>query len=413
MNLELFLARKLYSTRNGKRHLSRPAVTIAQWGVTIGTIVMFLSICIIVGFKNQVRDKVVGFGGHIQVMNYETSENGILPITVDSLLTQELLATEGVTHIQQYAQIPGIILANSEYEGIVLKGVGSDYNLSFFASNIIDGKLPQFTADEASNAIIISNVTANRLMLQCGDKVNVYFMQDGIRARKMTVAAIYETHLTEFDNVMALTDIYTTRKLNGWESNKASGVEITVDNFDNRYTCSERIDSTAIHDATKRNREGLYCATIDELYPAMFNWLAVLDQTVWIILVLVVCIAGFTMVSGLFILILEKSNFIGIMKAIGAKNLSIRKIFIYYAGMIVVKGMLIGNAIAIAACLVQQHTGIIAIDPEMYYMEKVPIEFSWLLVPMNIAMFVISIAILVIPSMLISKIEPVKAIKFE
>ena len=145
----------------------------------------------------------------------------------------------------------------------------------------------------------------------------------------------------------------------------------------------------------------------------MFNWLAVLDQTVWIILVLVVCIAGFTMVSGLFILILEKSNFIGIMKAVGAKNLSIRKIFIYYAGMIVVKGMLIGNAIAIAACLVQQHTGIIAIDPEMYYMEKVPIEFSWLLVPMNIAMFVISIAILVIPSMLISKIEPVKAIKFE
>ncbi len=413
MNLELFLARRLYSTRKGKRHLSRPAVTIAQWGVTIGTIVMFLSICIIVGFKNQVRDKVVGFGGHIQILNYESSDEGILPITADSLLVQELLSTEGVIHVQQYAQIPGIILANNEYEGILLKGIDNDYDLTFFASNIIEGELPQFTAGEASNAIIISSVTAKRLMLQCGDKVNVYFMQDGIRARKMSVAAIYETHLTEFDNVMALTDIYTARKLNGWENNKASGIEITVDNYDDRYIHCDKIDSHATHNATLRNREGLYCTTIDELYPAMFNWLAVLDQTVWIILILVVCIAGFTMISGLFILILEKSNFIGIMKAVGAKNLSIRRIFIYYAGMIVMKGMLIGNTIAIAACILQQQTGMISIDPEMYYMDRVPIEFSWLLVPMNIAMFFISIAILVIPSMLISKIDPVKAIKFE
>ena len=157
----------------------------------------------------------------------------------------------------------------------------------------------------------------------------------------------------------------------------------------------------------------LYSPTIDEMYPAMFNWLDILDQTVWIILILVISIAGFTTISGLFILILEKSNFIGIMKAVGAQNISIRKTFIYYAGMIVLKGMVIGNAIAIVICIIQQQTGIIAIDPEMYYMDSVPIEFSWLLIPMNIVIFIISIAILVIPSMLISKIEPVKAIKFE
>ncbi len=412
MNLEFFLASRLYSTRKGKRRLSRPAVTIAQCGVAIGTIVMFLSICIIVGFKNQVRDKVVGFGGHIQILNYESSNESATPITVDSILTSKVQATNGVKQMQQYVQVPGIILANGEYEGIALKGVDSSYDLSFFASSIVEGELPEFTSEAASNAVIISRTTAKRLKLKSGDKVNIYFMQGGIRARKMTVAAIYETYLTEFDNIMALTDIYTTRKLNGWEADKATGVEITIDNYDNRYLCSEEL-GTAIDDAAIRNREGLYSATIDELYPAIFNWLDVLDQTVWIILILVICIASFTMVSGLFILILEKSNFIGIMKAVGAANISIRRIFIYYAGMIVVKGMLIGNAVAIAICIIQQQSGIIAINPEMYYMDKVPIEFSWLLVPMNIAMFIISIAILVIPSMLISKIEPVKAIKFE
>lgn len=412
MNLELFLASRLYSTRNGKRHLSRPAVTIAQWGVTIGTIVMFVSICIIVGFKNQVRDKVVGFGGHIQIQNYSTNSESSSPVTIDSALMQSLRTADGIKHIQQYVQTTGIVLAGGEYEGIMLKGVDSSYDLSFFASATVEGELPEFTAHAPSNAIVISRITASRLNLKSGDKVNIYFMQDGIRARKMTVAAIYETHLTEFDNVMALTDIYTTRRLNGWSNDKANAIEITVNDFEQRHECCENI-AEYMYSAAERNREALYPATVDELYPAIFNWLAVLDQTVWIILILVICIAGFTMISGLFILILEKSNFIGIMKATGADNLSIRKIFLYYAGLIVTKGMLIGNAISIAVCILQQQTGIIAIDPEMYYMSSVPIEFSWLLIPMNIAMFVISIAILVIPSMLISKIEPVKAIKFE
>ena len=412
MNLELFLARRLYSTRKGKRRLSRPAVTIAQWGVTVGTIVMFLSISIIVGFKEQVRNKVVGFGGHIQILNYERSSESAIPITVDSVLTKELLGTDGVKHIQQYVQIPGIILANGEYEGIILKGIDNGYDLSFFESSVVEGKLPHFTSDTASNTIVISRTTANRLKLKRGDKVNTYFMQNSVRARKMTVAAIYETHLTEFDNVVALTDIYTTRKLNCWNNDKATGIEITASNYDQRYNLSNNI-CHIVSDAGRRNLERLYSPTIDEMYPAMFNWLDVLDQTVWIILILVICIAAFTMISGLFILILEKSNFIGIMKAVGAKNLSIRKVFIYYAGMIIIKGMFIGNVIAAAMCIIQQQSGIIAIDPEMYYMDSVPIGFSWLLLPMNIIMFIISIAILIIPSMLISRLEPVKAIMFE
>lgn len=412
MNLEHFLARRLYSTRKGKRRISRPAVTIAQWGVAIGTIVMFVSICIIVGFKNRVRDKVAGFGGHIQVLSYESANDGARPVTLDSNLAAELAEVEGVKHIQPYVQIPGMILADGEYEGIVLKGVGNDYDTSFFASSIIEGKMPEFTADKASNEVVISSATAKKIKAKAGDRVNIYFMQGGIRARKMTIAAIYETHLNEFDNVIAVTDIYTARKLNGWESDKTTGIEITVDDFEQKDACRDNI-SDIVDKAGRRNHERLYIPTIEELHPAIFNWLDVLDQTVWIILILVICIAAFTTISGLFILILEKSNFIGIMKAVGAGNGSIRKTFIYYAAIIVSKGMLIGNAIAIALCIIQQQTGIIAIDPEMYYMESVPIEFSWLLIPMNIAMFTISVAILVVPSMLISKIEPTKAIKFE
>lgn len=412
MNLEHFLARRLYSTRKGKRRISRPAVTIAQWGVAIGTIVMFVSICIIVGFKNRVRDKVAGFGGHIQILSYESVSDGARPVTLDSGLAAELTEIEGVKHIQPYAQIAGMILADGEYEGIVLKGIGNDYDTSFFSSSIIDGKMPEFTADKASNEVVISSATAKKIKAKAGDRVNIYFMQGGIRARKMTIAAIYETHLSEFDNVIAVTDIYTTRKLNGWKSDKATGIEITVDDFEKKDACRDNIYEI-VDKAGRRNHERLYIPTIEELHPAIFNWLDVLDQTVWIILILVICIAAFTTISGLFILILEKSNFIGIMKAVGASNGSIRKTFIYYAALIVSKGMLIGNAIAIGLCFIQQQTGIIAIDPEMYYMESVPIEFSWLLIPMNIAMFVISVAILVIPSMLISKIEPTKAIKFE
>ena len=412
MKFELFLARRLYSARKGERHISRPAVSIAKWGVTIGTMVMFISICIIVGFKNQVRDKVVGFGGHIQVISHKTSGGDGATVTVDSKFKEDLLATDGVKHIQQYIQIAGMILADGEYEGIAVKGVGNDYDMSFFASNIIDGDIPQFSDTVASNKIVISRYTANKLDIAVGDKVNIYFMQGGIRARKMEVAAIYETHLTEFDRIMAVTDIYTARKLNGWTGNQSTGIEITVDDFDKKEEYRGEIYK-AVQEAGRRNHEELYIPTIEELYPSMFNWLNVLDQTVWIILIIVICIAGFTTISGLFILILEKSNFIGIMKAVGASNVSIRKTFIYYAGFIVLRGMLIGNIIAFALCFLQQQTGIIAIDPEMYYMDRVPIEFSWLLVPMNIAVFIISTAILVVPSMLISKIEPTKAIKFE
>lgn len=412
MNLELFIAKRLYGTRKGARHISRPAVTIAQWGVAIGAVVMFMSICIIVGFKNQVREKVVGFGGSIQVMNAETGEDGPMPVSTSKTMLNEIESIENVRQAEPFVYKPGMIVSGGEYEGIVLKGVGEGYDLTFINNNIVEGTIPHFSDTASTNCIVISRNIADRLNCKLNDRIVIYFLEKGIKARKMTVAGIYETHLNELDDIMAITDIYTTRRLYGWEDGKVSGIEIATNEYENIHELRDNINGI-ISKYSDESREILYAPTIEEIYPALFAWLDVLDQTVWLILVLVLCIAAFTMISGLLILILEKSSLIGIMKAVGAKNVSIRKIFLYYSCFIIGKGLLIGNAIGIVLCIIQQHTGLVALDPSMYYMDRMPIEFSWLLIPMNIAMFVCSVAIMVVPSMLISKIEPTKVIKSE
>lgn len=412
MNTELFIAKRIFGARNGKTRISRPAVTIAQWGVAVGIIVMTVSVCITVGFKHEIRDKIAGFGGHIQIINNESDENGSRPLTITQAETDSLRDTRDIAHVQTFIQKPGLIMAGDEYEGIVMKGIGSNYDTRFFASHITEGTLPHFTDTASSGSIVLSRTLAKRLDAAIGDKVNIYFMQNGIKARRPTVAAIYETHYTDMDNILVLTDIYTLRRIGNWDSDKYTGVEIYIDDYS---TLNATRDSLLpfIGDIATAHDESVYVPTIEELNPHMFSWLNVLDRTVWIILVLVLGISGFTIISGLLILILEKTSFIGTLKAIGAKNFSIRKIFLYYAMFIIGRGMLYGNATALFLCFIQQQSGIIGLDPEMYYMDSVPVEFTWWLIPMNIAIFIISVAMLVVPSMLISRIDPTKAIKFE
>ena len=411
MNLELFIAKRLYGTRKGEKRISRPAVAIAQWGIAIGAVIMIASICIIVGFKQQIRDKVFGFGGHIQISGYSNGGSEV-PITADSIFLNALSSAGGTAKVQPYVQKTGMILANKEFEGVLIKGVGKEYDLTFLREHIIEGGIPEFSDTASSGKILISRSIADKTNSKLGDRLNVYFFDNGIKARKLTVAGIYRTHLTELDNAIAITDIYTARSINNWTREQASAIEISIDDYRQLLPMRENIAGIA-HKAGIRNSEGMSVLTIEEAYPSMFAWLDVLDQTVWIILILVLCIAAFTMISGLLILILEKSSLIGILKAIGSKDTSIRRIFIYYACFIIGKGLLIGNIIGISLCLLQQQFKIIAIDPEMYYMDRVPIEFTWLLIPMNIAIYILSVAALVLPSMLISKIEPTKAIKFE
>ena len=411
MSVELFIARRLYKAPKGKGHISRPAVTIAQWGVAIGLVVMTISVAIIVGFKQEIRNRIAGFGGHIQIVTgqaFQGEEQGVRATNEEIELLKNC---PGVAAVQQYIQKPGLLAANDEFEGIMLKGIGEGYDNRFFASHITEGGFPSPTDSIKEPWIVLSKNIAKRLNCKADEKINIYFMQGGIKARRMRVKGIFDTHMSEMDDILALCDIETLRKLNGWEPGEASGIEITADYEkleDTRAVVTDIARSIARHTPAK-----LYVQTIEEAQPAMFAWLAALDNTVWIILVLVLGIAVFTIISGLLILILEKSNLIGILKAIGAQNYSVRKVFIYYACFIIVKGMLYGNIIAFTLCLLQKATGIAALDPTMYYMEKVPIEFTWLLLPMNIAIFVVAVAMLVLPSMLISKIEPVKVIKFE
>lgn len=411
MNLELFVARRLYHERKGERRISRPAVAVAQWGVAVGTIVMFVSISIIVGFKHNIREKIIGFGGHIQVMSYESVTDAVVPVVATDGLLAELKSLKGVQGVSTYVQKPGMIMVNGEYEGIMLKGVGENFDTSFVESSLVAGELPKFTETTPSNSIVISRLSAQRLQVGVGDKINLYFVENGIKARRMVVAALYETHLAELDNAMALTDIYTVQRLNGWGQDEVSAVEIAIADYGELENIRQEVNGVLYE--KDENSAKLYAPTIEELYPSLFAWLSVLDQTVWLILVLVLFIAGFTMVSGLLILILEKSNFIGVMKALGARNVSVAKVFLYYACIVIGRGIIIGNVIAVVMCFVQQRFGIVALDPEMYYMNTVPVEFSWLLLPMNVGMFLLSVLMLVAPSALIAKIEPVKAIKYE
>jgi lipoprotein-releasing system permease protein len=412
MNVELFIARRLFSTGKGKKRISKPAVLIAQWGVAVGLLVMILSVCIVVGFKHQVREKIVGFGQHIQVRNYEGTMAGETPVTATDSLLRAIEAVPMVNSSHVYAGKPGLIAAGDEFDGIMLKGVAADYDLSFFANYLIEGEIPTFSDTATTGALLLSKPIADKMQVEVGDKVNIYFVQNNVKARRFTIKGLYRTNLSEMDNLMALTDIYTIRRLNGWEDDKCTGIEVSLSNYDALEVVCDSVASLIDKEAEK-NYEKLYVRTVEEMNPALFAWLDILDSTVWVIMVLVLAVAGFTMISGLLILILEKSNFIGILKAIGSKDISIRRIFLYYAMFIIGKGMLWGNIMGFAIALIQYYFGIVKLDAEMYYMDIVPIEFTWWLLPLNIAMFLLSTAMLVLPSMLISHIEPTKAIRFE
>lgn len=412
MNVELFIARRLFSTGKGKKRISKPAVLIAQWGVAVGLLVMILSVCIVVGFKHQVREKIVGFGQHIQVRNYEGTMEGETPVTATDSLLLAIEAVPMVNSSHVYAGKPGLIAAGDEFDGIMLKGVAADYDLSFFANYLIEGEIPTFSDTATTGALLLSKPIADKMQVEVGDKVNIYFVQNNVKARRFTIKGLYRTNLSEMDNLMALTDIYTIRRLNGWEDDKCTGIEVSLSNYDALEVACDSVASLIDKEAEK-NYEKLYVRTVEEMNPALFAWLDILDSTVWVIMVLVLAVAGFTMISGLLILILEKSNFIGILKAIGSKDISIRRIFLYYAMFIIGKGMLWGNIMGFAIALIQYYFGIVKLDAEMYYMDIVPIEFTWWLLPLNIAMFLLSTAMLVLPSMLISHIEPTKAIRFE
>ncbi len=414
MNLELFIARRIHFSKEGERQVTPPAVRIAIIGVALGLAVMILSVAIMIGFKKEVRNKVIGFGSHIQITNFENNSSyETNPIVVSDSLRQALQAFPGIKHVESFATKMGILKTDDDFQGIVLKGVDADYDWSFFRQNLQEGEVLTLSPDKRSTDILISRYLANLLELKLGDEVLSYFVQDDVRARKFTIVGIYETGFMDYDKLFVLADIRQIRRLNGWEEDQVSGLELLVNDYEQLDAISEALYFDLIE---KQDREGntYYTRSIKEINPMIFNWLDILDMNVVVILILIFAVAGFTMISGLLIIILERTNMIGILKALGENNTSIRKIFLYISFFLIGKGVLWGNVIGIVLCLIQSQFHIVKLDPSVYYLDAVPVDLNLLsLILLNIGTLCASMLMMLGPSYLITKIDPAKSIRFE
>lgn len=415
MNFPLFIARKIYGDKGDKRKVSKPAIRIATAGVAIGLAVMIISVSVVLGFKHTIRDKVVGFGCHIQVadfMSLQTNEN--YPIQMGDSMVNVLKKTPGVKHVQRFANKQGILKTENDFLGVVFKGVGPEYDTTFIHQNMVEGSIPKFSDEASKNKILVSKEMANKLNIKVGQKIFSYFIDNqGLRVRRFTVEGIYQTNLKQYDQIICYTDLYTAVKLNGWEDDQASGAEITVNDF-NRVNEVEDILVHKVNRTIDKYGETYSSKTIQEINPQIFSWLDLLDLNVWIILALMIAVAGVTMISGLLIIILERTTMIGVLKALGARNRVVRHSFMWFAVFIIGKGMLIGNIIALGLIALQSTTGIVKLDPTTYYVETVPVEYAWLpFVVINIATLIISVLVLIAPSYLISHIHPAKSMRYE
>ena len=415
MNLPLFIARRIYSVNGDKAEASKPAIRIATAGIAIGLAVMIVSVCVVFGFKHAVSAKVIGFGSHIQVANFmtlQTSES--YPIQMTDSLLKVLKNTQGVEHVQRFATKQGVLKTDSDFLGVVFKGVGPDFDSTFIHQNLIEGSIPVFSDTKSSNKILLSMSMAKKLKLKTGDRIFAYFIDHaGVRVRRFTIAGIYQTNLAQYDDIICFMDLYTAVKLNGWENDQVSGAEITVKDF-NKVDDTEAIFINRLNRTVDQYGETYSSKTIRDISPQIFSWLDLLDLNVWIILALMIAVAGVTMISGLLIIILERVTMIGVLKAMGAKNAMIRHTFLWFAVFIITRGLLIGNFIGIGLVLLQRYTGFVGLDPQTYYVTTVPVDINIpILLLLNVATLLISVAVLIAPSYLISHIHPAKSMRYE
>ena len=400
------IAKRLYFSEEGKARTSRPAVRVALGGILIGVMVMIVAICVVVGFKQEIQRKVAGFGSHIQVVNFDNNATYELqPVEVSDSLLQKLRGLPYVKHVSTFASKPGILKTDSAFQGIIFKG--TDY-WDYFAENLVSGSLP-----EEKNEVIISTVLANQLHLAVGDAILCYFVQEDLRVRKLYVSGLYNTCMSEMDRLFVLGDIDLVRQLNHWRASQASGIEVLVDDL--RHL-QEAADGVYFATANRLDEAGnaFYTQTLEQLNPQIFGWLDLLDMNVVIIIVLMLCVSGFSIITGLIILILESITLIGTLKALGAHNRFVRRIFIYEAILLVGKGMLWGNVLGLGLVAVQYFTQVIPLDASIYYVSYVPMAFPWgWLVALNIGMLLVAWVIMLAPSAIVSQISPAKVMHFE
>lgn len=415
MNLPLYIAKRIYSDQGDKRKVSRPAIRIATIGVAIGLAVMIVTVSVVLGFKHTIRDKVVGFGSHIQVhniMNYNGSDPH--PICANDSLMKAVGKLPGVDKAERFSMTQGILKTDEDFLGIAIKGIAEEYDTTFLSQHLIAGNITSFSDKTSKYKLLVSKMIADKMRLKVGDKVFGYFIDNqDVRTRKFTISGIYQTNMTRFDETLCFTDLHTANKLNGWTDNQATGIEVLVKDFEKvNETANQFIDN--INRTSDEQGNSLTSETIYELYPQVFSWLELLDINVWIILALMVCVAGFTMISGLLIIILERTQMIGILKALGARNKTVRHTFLWFSVFIIGQGLFWGNIVGIGIVLLQKYTGFITLDPQTYYVSEAPMELNLPLVALiNIATLLICVFVLIAPSYLISHIHPAKSMRYE
>jgi lipoprotein-releasing system permease protein len=414
MNFPYFIAERLIKGRREETSFSRPINVIAIIGIAMGLAVMILAVSILTGFKKEIREKVVGFGSHIQIMNFDSNISfETSPISEKQEFIPKIKSIAGIKHVEVFATKAGIIKTDEEIQGVVLKGIGSDYDWSYFSSNMVDGSVFTVTDTGRTNQVIISKKISDMLKLKTGDSFAMHFIQDPPRSRKFTVSGIYETSLEEFDKIYVFCDIGHIKRLNGWEDDQVSGFEIFIDDFDQLDQMTVAVRDAIGYRITEET-DKFRVTNIRSRFPQIFDWLNFQDINVIIIIFLMLVVAGFNMISGLLILILEKTNMIGILKALGSEDLIIRRVFLYQAAYLIGKGLLWGNLIGIGLAFIQLKTGIITLDPSSYYIKTVPVnlELAHILM-LNAGTMAAIIIMLLVPSQLITRITPVKAIKYD
>ncbi len=405
MNTALFIARHLWSEKGGKSFTGIIRV-IAVLSISLGLGVMIIAMAVVTGFQTEIRNKVIGFGSHIQISNFDynlTAENK--PISSKQDFLDDILLVEGIRHIQMYATKAGILKTDEDIQGVVLKGVGPDYDWSFFGKHMTTGTLPEFTSDVRSDQIMISNYVARLLQLDAGDDVFMYFIQDPPRIRRFSIAAIYDTGLEELDKIFIIGDIRHVQRLNDWDDEQIGGFEVLVDHYKDIPYLSQKVLEHIPYDLDARS--------IRHIYPQIFDWLALLDMNVVVILALMLLVAAINMITTLLISVLEKTNLIGILKTLGSPNALVRRVFLYNAAFMIIKGLIFGNMFGLTICWLQHHFGLIKLSQASYYVTEVPINVVWShVIMLNIGTFLVCMTLLILPSLIVTRISPVRAISF-
>ena len=409
-----YVARRLFQHTDDVKRVSKPAIRIATLGVAIGVATMLISTSIVLAFQDEIRNKVIGFGSHIQILNYDSqSAEQYEPIVFNEETFSLLDSVPGAKNIAPFCMKPGMLKTDDAFRGIVFKGVGSRYDYSFFRNHLVTGEIIPFQDTVSTNKLIISQSLSKQMNLSVGASVYAYFFEDNIKARRFTISAIYCTNLTDFDNKLVFTDVSTVQKILGFDSYQYSGAEIKLSDFSRLNEANTYIINNV--NRTQDSYGAYYTSmTIFEMYPQIFAWLQLLNLDVWVILILMVCVAGFTMISGLLIIILERTNFIGVMKALGANNSRMRHIFLYFSSFIVLRGLLIGNILAAVLIFIQKQWQVVHLDSTVYYVDAVTVCVNWwYFLIINLSTLLICLLALIIPSYLISNIHPAKSIRFE